>query len=194
MEDYFANLVKARRTTYVFTEVYVKDDLINTILETARWTPSSHNTQPWSFIVIKNQKKIKQLIDICEYGEYHSTPNTIIAVVLEPIYISEGGYRAGPGKKFSDYHKFLNIGLVVGNIVNQATELGIHSCILSPEIKKSNKILNVTGKREALILVGLGYERPMAFEKKQERKELSNLVFYEEYGLKQKPKYPESGD
>jgi nitroreductase len=49
-------LVKARRSIRRFKPDPIPDEYINKIIEVARWAPSGYNSQPWDFIVIKDNK------------------------------------------------------------------------------------------------------------------------------------------
>ena len=42
----------------------VSDDDLNTILEIARWSGSSRNTQPWRFVVVRDKDTLKKLSDL----------------------------------------------------------------------------------------------------------------------------------
>jgi len=48
-------LVKKRRSIRNFSTDEVPDELIEKILEVARWAPSGGNSQPWEFVVIKDK-------------------------------------------------------------------------------------------------------------------------------------------
>ena len=73
-EDNFFKLVKSRKTTYEFTDKKIKDADIKKILEAARWAPSCSNVQPWHFIVVKDKKRISDLMKLAFYGAFHSPP------------------------------------------------------------------------------------------------------------------------
>jgi 5,6-dimethylbenzimidazole synthase len=49
------NLVKKRRSIRQFKADPVPDEYITKIIEVARWAPSAFHTQPWEFVVIKNE-------------------------------------------------------------------------------------------------------------------------------------------
>lgn len=49
-------LVKARRSTRVFTADPVSDDQVEQIIEVARWAPSGTNSQPWEFVVVRDKE------------------------------------------------------------------------------------------------------------------------------------------
>jgi nitroreductase len=54
--DSFLELVKKRRSIRRFKPDPIPDEYVDKIIEAARWAPSGFNTQPWEFIVIKDEK------------------------------------------------------------------------------------------------------------------------------------------
>ncbi len=181
----FLELAKARKTTYEFSSRKVSDASIRKILETARWCPSSHNTQNWSFVVIKEKKRIEKLINICYYGFFHTSPNVLIAIILEPIYSNSHklhGLLHGGWKEFASYHQYMNISVPAITMAYAAENMGIGSCIISPIIKEANKILGVPEPKKTVLLLGLGYEQKGAYKKPRKRKDYKSIVFNEEYG------------
>lgn len=53
--------IKNRRSIRSYKGKSVPRGIIKEIIEAGRYAPSSHNSQPWRFIVITNRKKIKEL-------------------------------------------------------------------------------------------------------------------------------------
>ena len=62
--DELLELLKTRRSVRAFTPDPVPDDLIDKIIEAARWAPSGANSQPWEFVVIRNQQTKDRLAAI----------------------------------------------------------------------------------------------------------------------------------
>ncbi len=53
-----------RRSIRKYLEKPVEEDKLLKVLEAARWAPSSRNSQPWAFVVVKSKetrKKLKEL-------------------------------------------------------------------------------------------------------------------------------------
>jgi nitroreductase len=50
----FADLARRRRSVRAYRPDPVPDELLEVVLEAARWAPSAVNTQPWEFIVVTN--------------------------------------------------------------------------------------------------------------------------------------------
>ena len=47
--------MKSRRSIRKFKSIKVPMDVVNSILDLARWSPSAHNAQPWRCIVIDDE-------------------------------------------------------------------------------------------------------------------------------------------
>jgi 5,6-dimethylbenzimidazole synthase len=69
-EDFLA-LVKKRRSIRSFKTDPVPDEYVSKIIEAARYAPSGANSQPWEFIVVKDQAIKDRIVSIIgEQGEY----------------------------------------------------------------------------------------------------------------------------
>jgi nitroreductase len=55
--------IKHRRSIRKYQNKDISKDLLNEIIEAGRYAPSSHNSQPWRFIVISSKGQIKNLSD-----------------------------------------------------------------------------------------------------------------------------------
>lgn len=61
------NPIEALRTVRQirsFTDEPVTDEELNQLLEVARWTGSSQNTQPWHFVVIRDKELLQQVSQV----------------------------------------------------------------------------------------------------------------------------------
>ena len=74
--DCLLQLVKNRRTIRQFSSKPVPDEYITKIIEVARWAPSAFHTQPWEFVIIKNQDiKNKIVAALEQHGPPIKDPN-----------------------------------------------------------------------------------------------------------------------
>jgi len=55
--------IQGRKSVRRFKQTPVPDEDIKKILDAGRHAPSANNTQPWSFIVVKNRTVLKQMAD-----------------------------------------------------------------------------------------------------------------------------------
>jgi nitroreductase len=59
--DAFLELLKTRRSIRAFPDKPASDEDVQKVLEAARWAPSGANSQPWEFIVIRDQATKDQM-------------------------------------------------------------------------------------------------------------------------------------
>ncbi len=62
--DFLLNLVKNRRSIRRFKKDTIPDEIIEKILEVARWAPSGFNLQPWEFVVVEKEALRRDVIKI----------------------------------------------------------------------------------------------------------------------------------
>jgi nitroreductase len=62
--DKLLELVQNRRSCRRFKTDSVSDDLIKKIVDAARWAPSGFNTQPWEFVVLKEDRCRGEIVNI----------------------------------------------------------------------------------------------------------------------------------
>jgi nitroreductase len=80
--DSLLELVKTRRSIRRIKPDPVPDDYIDKIIEVARWAPSGFNSQPWDFIIVKDQdlkSKLAQLVT-----QYRATYGPTLEAIREP--------------------------------------------------------------------------------------------------------------
>jgi F420 biosynthesis protein FbiB-like protein len=61
--DTLATLLQSRRSVRKFQDRPVSRELIELVIEAARWAPSPHGRQPWRFVVLTKQELKLQLAD-----------------------------------------------------------------------------------------------------------------------------------
>ena len=93
--EFFETVIK-RRSIRHFTADPVREDDLLTMLEAARLAPSSHNQQPWHFIVIRDRELIAKLKD---------TVSAALDAQIEAAD-SEERKKALSGRRFNAIHVF----------------------------------------------------------------------------------------
>ena len=61
----------------------VPDDVVAELLEIARWTGSSRNSQPWHLIVVTDKEQLRQISEIRTPINWVADAPLAIAVVLD---------------------------------------------------------------------------------------------------------------
>lgn len=73
--------VRKVRQVRQFVSGEISDEQLNTLLEIARWTGSSRNTQTWRFVVVRDKAMLKQLAELRENITWVADATLAIALV-----------------------------------------------------------------------------------------------------------------
>lgn len=65
----FVDIARSRRTIRAFLDKPIPDDVLQMVLEAANWAPSGANTQPWEFIVVRQDERKETIADILHKEE-----------------------------------------------------------------------------------------------------------------------------
>lgn len=172
----FLELVKKRRSTRKYSAKPVPGEVIDRCLEAARLAPSACNSQPWSFIVIDDEK-LKNKVSAAAFSGLYSmnsfakkAPALIIVVTERSSYIARlGGYFRGV------QYSLIDIGIACEHLVLQAEEDGIGSCWLGWFNEEAvKKILGIAGDKKIDVIISLGYPQSEKIKDKP-RKSLSEI-------------------
>lgn len=84
------------RQTRTFTDEPVSDDDLERLLEIARWTGSSRNTQPWHFIVIRDRELLDKVSRVRgDLIVWAGGAPLAIALVIDPDWEISGAFDEG---------------------------------------------------------------------------------------------------
>src|SRR3989337_694664 len=56
--------IRGRRSVRKYSSRQVPSEILNEVLEAARWAPSAHNAQPWRFTVLSETEEKKILAEV----------------------------------------------------------------------------------------------------------------------------------
>jgi len=180
-------ILRRRWSPRAFSDRLVEPEKLRSLFEAARWAPSSFNEQPWNFIVATKQKpeEYARLLSCLVEGNQrwaHATP--VLMVSVAKLKFDKTGK---PNR-----HAFHDVGLAMGNLLVQATALGlfVHQMAgFSPE--KVREIYGVPEGFEPVAAIAIGYslaadELPEAFREfdlgARRRKPVSSFVFEAHWG------------
>lgn len=166
--------IMTRRTVRKFKEELVSDDMLLDILETAKWSPSPVNSQPWRFIIIKDKETLKKLREYAKYGKHLLDAPMAIAVVVAHI---EGfhWYNELEENKYAG-------AVVAANVMLAAWEKGVGTGWVSIERDKVNDILGVPKDHTVVTVMPIGYPVSTEPHKEDERKPTEWMIFSEKFG------------
>jgi len=126
--------------------------MIENIIDSVRYAPSSHNTQPWDFIVIDKKELKDQLSQVHQWAGFAKDSAVIIVVCYDT-----NKCKWSPSK-------FANPAIAASYILLSAHDAGLGACWIyikdseEPDIEKKVKnILNIPDFLDVLCMIPIGY-------------------------------------
>ena len=153
----------------------VPDDVIQELLEVARWTGSSRNTQPWHFIAITDKEQLRKISQLRTPINWVAEAPLAIAIVLD------GGNQSAEA---------YDEGRVTERVLIAAKMLGLGGGIAwfgdASQETEAKQILGIPAERTARSAVVIGYptsiKDPRPNPAVAGRRPLSELVSYDRMG------------
>jgi nitroreductase len=176
--------IKTRRSIRRYTNSPVPDDVLAQVLEAARWAPSWANTQCWRFIIIRSDDT-KQELAAALLGNNPSTNAVKTAPIIIAICIelNRSGFYKGQASTIKGDFGMFDAALAMENLVLAAHALGLGTVhVANFDVKKVEAILGVPEGYNVVEITPLGY--PDGESRITPRKELTEIVFNEKFGLK----------
>lgn len=136
------------------------------ILEAARLTASSMNTQHWRFILIQDRSNLKRLAADATTGKWVEGADFAIVILIDPRV---------PGSSIDAGRVVQDMELVAWNF---GVASGIYIGVGEPSLRKDYSIPN---ELKPAAVLGFGYPNRKILGKKN-RKPIEELVFAERYG------------
>jgi nitroreductase len=158
----------------------VPDDALQELLEIARWTGSSRNTQPWEFIVITDKDQLRQISQIRTPINWVAAAPLAIAIVLN-------------GE--SESSEAFDEGRVTERLLIGARLLGLGGGTAwfgdAAQQSQAKEILGIPPERTARSVVVIGYPTTTKDHRPNPatagRKPLDELVSYDRFGASSPP-------
>jgi nitroreductase len=151
----------------------VGDEVLQELLEVARWSGSSTNWQPWTFIVIRDRERLRQLAELLPNATHVGRASFVIAVAM-------------PGEK-PEWEAY-DEGRVTERLLVAAEALGLGAAMgwaFGPRRAQVSEFLGVKPPGYVRTLVSVGHASEAARAPKSAdgsaRKPLADLVRYERF-------------
>lgn len=153
----------------------VPEEAVFQLLEVARWTGSSRNTQPWHFIVVDDREILRQLSQLRPPIAWLAGAPLGIAIVLDgQSAISEAYDEGRVTERLLIAAKLLGLG---GGVAWYGDET---------QQAEAKRILGIPEERTARSIVAVGYplsaRDPRPSPVQRGRKPLAELVSWNRYG------------
>lgn len=175
------DLIKSRRSVRKFTEEPISHEVMEEIIETARFAPSWKNTQIARYHVIEKEELKKKIAEDCVLGfEFNTkTLSRSTAIVVVSYITKRCGYERDGSFSTSkeDRWEMFDAGIATQTFCLAAHEKGIGTCVMG--IFDEDAIAKVIGLPETQkvgCVIAMGY--PAFAPDAPARKEVADLVTY----------------
>ncbi|MDQ3884208.1 MAG: nitroreductase family protein [Thermoproteota archaeon] len=181
-----SELIAKRWSARAFSTRPVEKSKLLSILEAARWAPSSRNEQPWRYIVFTNDnpemlRKAQSVLK--EINDYAKRAPILICAITKKTYSENGSLNR--------LH-FHDLGAANENMFLEAFHQGLIMHEMGGfDVEKAREIFDVPEDYEVGIMIAIGYQdtyhvlpdrlREKAFAPRL-RKPLSEIAFIEKIG------------
>jgi nitroreductase len=174
-------LIAGRRSIRAFAPTFIEPETLASLMEAARWAPSSMNEQPWSFIVATkaNQSNFDRLLGcLLEFNVQWAQHAPVLLLSVAKLTFESGELNR---------HALHDVGQAIANLTFQATVSGllVHQ-IAGFDVEKARREFSIPEDYEPVAAAAIGYpgnsaELPEKLRKKdaspRKRKPLTSFVF-----------------
>ena len=158
-----------------YTEEPVPDEIVERLLDLARWTGSSKNSQPWHFIVVRDRENVRKIAALRPNINWAAAAPLGIAIVLDGTSPLSEAYDEGR---------------VTERLLTGATLLGYGGGVAwfgeAAHQAEAKRILGIPEGRTARQIVMLGRPKstadPRSTGPRRGRKPLREIVSFDRFG------------
>jgi nitroreductase len=174
-------LLAARKSPLAFSSKPVEPETLASLMEAARWSPSSRNEQPWSFMMATkaNKSDFDRLLGcLVEFNIQWAQHAPVLLLSVAKLTI-ESGER--------NRHALHDVGQAIAHLTLQATASGLVVHQMGGfDVEKARREFSIPPDYEPVAVAAIGYpgnsaELPEKLRKREEsprkRKPLTSFVF-----------------
>ncbi len=148
------SVIRERYSPVIFSSKQIDEETLLTLFEAARWAPSSFNEQPWRFIIgikDKNENYQKLLDSLMEANQNWAKYAPVLALSLAK---KNSSVKNRPNR-FAQY----DTGMAVGNLLAQATSLGLYVHQMGGyRVEMVKELFNISDEFEPMAAMAIGYK------------------------------------
>jgi nitroreductase len=171
--------LRSLRQSRRFLDQTVPPDVLDELLEVARWTGSAKNTQPWQFIVVDDRDMLQQLAEQGAYSQFIAGAALAIVLVLDGNSPRSEAYDEGRvTERLMLAASVHDLGSGTGWFSTDEAQNGVR------------ELLGIPDDKDVWSAVAFGYVDESAAQRASSvsggRKPLAEIVSYGRYGEREK--------
>ncbi|WP_266204607.1 nitroreductase family protein [Pontibacter kalidii] len=145
-------LIESRWSPRAFSNEPVSEEQMEALFEAARWAPSAMNEQPWRFVYATKEDKAafeKLGALLVEGNSWAKHAGALFVSIAKTSYDYDGSQNK---------HAWHDVGLATGNLLLQATEMGLHVHLMGGfDAARAKQALGIPEGFEAVAMGAVGY-------------------------------------
>ncbi len=145
-------LLADRWSPLAFSDRAVETDKLGSLLEAARWSPSSFNEQPWAFLTATKEDGdgFERLASCLVAGNSWARRAPVLMLSVAQLKFSRNGR--------DNRHAFHDVGLAVGSLMVQAQALGLSLHQMGGfDVERARETLAIPEGFEPVAMIAIGY-------------------------------------
>jgi nitroreductase len=180
-------LLSKRYSTRAFSDKKIEPEKIISLLDAARWSPSSGNEQPWRFIVAEkdNEETHKKIVEALNPG------NKVWAQHAPLLILTIAKLISGHNNQINK-HAFYDVGSAAAHLTVQATSADLFVRQMGGfNEEKARVLFSIPDNYAPVSVLAIGYKGdpenlPEEYRQKEllkrTRKEINEIAFTENFG------------
>jgi nitroreductase len=167
--------IKGRRSIRAFTGKDVKEEIVEKLIDAARWAPSAGNIQPWEFIIVRKPEVKRRLAEAALDQTFIEEASVVIAVCAHENRSSEGY-----GVRGKTLYCIQDTAAAAQNIHLAAYSLGLGTCWVGAfGEEEAREILKIPLGVRPIAIIPVGY--PAESPSPPSRRPLRQIIHYETF-------------
>jgi len=167
--------IKSRRSIRAFKSQSVPAEIVENLIDAARWAPSAGNIQPWEFIIIR-KPEIKRRLAEAALGQAFIEEAPVVIVVCANEDRSSQGY----GVRGRTLYCIQDTAAAIENILLVACSLGLGTCWVGAFREEEARVtLKVPYGMRPVAIIPVGY--PAEAPSPRSRRPINQIVHYETF-------------
>lgn len=167
--------IRGRRSIRAFQKRDIPSEIVDKIIDAARWAPSAGNIQPWEFIILR-KPETKRMLAEAALGQTFIEEAPVVIVVCANENRSSQGY----GVRGKTLYCLQDTAAAIQNIHLAAYALGLGTCWVGAfREEEARKILKIPGGIRPVAIIPVGY--PAGKPMPRSRRPISQIVHYETF-------------
>jgi len=186
VETGIMDVIRKRWSPAIYSPQSVETEKLLSVLEAARWAPSSFNAQPWSFLVARKEEpeEFARMLSCLVPGNVAWAQHVpVLMISVARLHFEHNGAV--------NRHAFHDTGIATGFLMLQAASLGILAHGMAGfDAAKARELYAIPAPHEAVAAIGLGYpgdeqgasEELRKRNQRRPRRKLEEFVFAGRWG------------